>query len=79
MTAVFAWHIIPDRPETAVYLSAREREVAKMRLRGEKGSAYGGREGRNRLDWKEIYRTLLDPRNYISAVSPSTPSSITIK
>lgn len=69
VTAIFAWQYLPDRPETAAYLSARECEVAKLRLRYEKGVAHNPHEESHHLDWKEINRTLLDPKNYISAVS----------
>lgn len=36
IAAVFAWYIIPNSPETARYLSSRERKVAQLRLREEK-------------------------------------------
>lgn len=32
ITAAFAWYFIPDSPETARYLNARERKVARLRL-----------------------------------------------
>ena len=35
ITAVFAWYYIPDSPEKARYLDARERKVATMRLKEE--------------------------------------------
>ncbi|KAK6853404.1 hypothetical protein PG995_010216 [Apiospora arundinis] len=34
--AVIAWSVIPDSPQTARYLTARERKVAHLRLRHEK-------------------------------------------
>ncbi|KAJ4403724.1 hypothetical protein N0V85_005038, partial [Neurospora sp. IMI 360204] len=33
MVAVLAWHIIPDSPQTASYLTRREKKVAALRLR----------------------------------------------
>ena len=35
ITAIFAWHFIPDSPETARYLTQRERKVARLRLQDE--------------------------------------------
>lgn len=35
ITAMFAWYYIPDSPETARYLSSRERKVARLRLQEE--------------------------------------------
>lgn len=35
ITAIFAWHFIPDSPETARYLTVRERKVAWLRLEDE--------------------------------------------
>lgn len=35
IAAVFAWYLIPDSPETAKYLSSRERKVARLRLQTE--------------------------------------------
>lgn len=34
--AVVAWFVIPDSPQTASYLTAREKKVARLRLRHEK-------------------------------------------
>lgn len=35
ITAMFAWYFIPDSPESARYLTVRERKVAKLRLEDE--------------------------------------------
>lgn len=35
LTAAFAWYFIPDSPETARYLDARQRKVARLRLQEE--------------------------------------------
>lgn len=36
IVATIAWSVIPDAPETAAFLSPRERKVARLRLRREK-------------------------------------------
>ncbi len=35
IAAALAWHIIPDSPQTAPYLTAREKKVARLRLQPE--------------------------------------------
>ncbi|KAK0715650.1 major facilitator superfamily domain-containing protein [Lasiosphaeris hirsuta] len=35
LVAAIAWHIVPDSPQTASYLSLREKKVARLRLRRE--------------------------------------------
>ncbi len=66
IVAVFAWYHLPDSPETAVYLTQRQRRVARIRLRKEKSpaDAAGGPRG---LQWREIWATLVDPKSYMSA------------
>lgn len=39
VVSVVAWSVIPDSPQTARYLTAREREVAMLRLGGQKPSS----------------------------------------
>ncbi|KAI5463139.1 major facilitator superfamily domain-containing protein [Mariannaea sp. PMI_226] len=39
IASVFAWHIIPDSPQTAPYLTKREKKVARLRLRHEKSTS----------------------------------------
>ncbi|ROT40527.1 MFS general substrate transporter [Sodiomyces alkalinus F11] len=41
LVSLLAWRIVPDAPETASYLTPRERKVARLRLRREK--AHGRR------------------------------------
>ena len=67
IAAVFAWYQIPDTPDTAWYLSHREREIANSRLQSEKGSRRT-RTGKSRLDWREIREALTDPKCWITAV-----------
>lgn len=77
LIAVWAWYQIPDSPGTARWLKGRERRVAVLRLRGE-GDKQGGHEqattksGRPQnvktgLKWKEIGKTLKDPKSYLTA------------
>lgn len=65
VVSVFVFLYIPDNPETARYLTRREQEVAKSRLRKETAGKEGGRGG---LKWKEIRETLTDPKSYLTAV-----------
>ncbi|GAB7355084.1 hypothetical protein MBLNU459_g5671t1 [Dothideomycetes sp. NU459] len=77
IVAVWAWYWIPDSPETTHWLGSRERRVAGLRLR-RNDEAYSGRgqapTGSGRLHssntglkWKEIGKTLKDPKSYITA------------
>ncbi|KAK8208042.1 hypothetical protein M8818_004080 [Zalaria obscura] len=76
--AAWGWRWVPDSPETASWLRPRERKIAVLRLRrekpglgmGEKGSTGSRTEQgrrRGRLDWKEIGKTLADPKSYLTA------------
>lgn len=77
MIAVWAWYWIPDSPGTARWLSNRERRVAVLRLRGEGGSSDEREQSgtgsatpqrmRKGLEWREIGRTLKDPKSYLTA------------
>ena len=62
IVAVFVYRNIPDSPEEASYLTARERKVARIRLRKEKD--VGGKGW-----WNEIRGALTDPKCYLTAVS----------
>ncbi len=67
LVAVFAWISIPDSPDRAVYLTRRERKVAKLRLSKDidpNGQALAKRG----LKWREIVQTLIDPKCYFTAV-----------
>lgn len=68
IVAVFAWVHIPDSPETAVYLNRRERRVARLRLRKERDVKDDG-SAKGKLDFREVYWTLIDPKAYVTAVS----------
>ncbi|KFZ17414.1 hypothetical protein V501_01727 [Pseudogymnoascus sp. VKM F-4519 (FW-2642)] len=63
IVSVIAWHVIPDGPAKAKYLTPRERKVARLRLRRRQGGAAtkGG------LKWREVLETILDPKAYLTA------------
>ena len=67
IVAVFAWLYLPDRPETASYLSRRLRRVARTRLRSEVAVA-DFKEREKGLKWGDIWNTLKDPKCYLTAV-----------
>ncbi len=69
VVAVFVWLYIPDNPESARYLTRRERKVAKLRLRKEKDVQGKGTSPKG-LNWQEILETLIDPKSYLTAVRP---------
>ncbi|KAL2039976.1 hypothetical protein N7G274_007379 [Stereocaulon virgatum] len=66
IVSVFVFLYIPDNPQSAQYLTPRERRVAKLRLRKEKDDSGNG-TGRKGLQWKEIAQTLVDPKSYLTA------------
>lgn len=68
IVAIIAWHLLPDSPDTAIYLSRRQRRVASLRLRKEKQPA-DVLESERRIKWSEIKETLIDPKSYITSVS----------
>ncbi|KAK2044471.1 major facilitator superfamily transporter [Colletotrichum somersetense] len=61
LAAVAAWHIIPDSPDTAWYLTARERKVARLRLRREGQGKKRGDGGSRSLKVREVLAVLCDP------------------
>jgi MFS family permease len=65
IVAVLAYYQIPDSPATAKWLSTRAKKVATLRLRNEK---MGDDEHRHRFRWKEVGKTLADPKSYMTAV-----------
>jgi len=64
LIAVYAWYIIPDSPDTASYLTKREKTVARLRLRKQKDPNASESNGLNR---KEMLSTILDPKSYLTA------------
>ena len=65
LVSVFVFLYIPDNPETARYLTRREKKVAKLRLRKE---VAGNDFGKGGLKWTEIREALIDPKSYLTAV-----------
>ena len=65
VVSVFVFLYIPDNPETARYLTLRERKVARSRLRKE---TVGGEAEKRVLKWSEVRETLIDPKSYLTAV-----------
>ncbi|KAI9745629.1 MAG: hypothetical protein M1818_001163 [Claussenomyces sp. TS43310] len=64
--AVIAWHVVPDGPGTASYLTKRQKKVARLRLRHQRaGSTTGEKRG---LRWQEVLHALTDPKSYITAL-----------
>ncbi|KAK1465394.1 major facilitator superfamily transporter [Colletotrichum cuscutae] len=68
LAAVVAWHIIPDSPDTARYLTAREQKVARLRLRREKPrqKKHAGK-GHSNLSLGEVFAVLCDPMALLTA------------
>ncbi|KAG4413696.1 hypothetical protein IFR04_013165 [Cadophora malorum] len=64
LVAVIAWHTIPDSPDSAHYLTRREKKVARLRLRKDKdpNSALG-----KGLNLREMLATIVDPKSYLTA------------
>lgn len=73
LVAVIAWQIVPDRPETASFLTERERKIAKVRLvsseLGTTNEALTAQVRGKKVDWKQIWHTIKDPKCYLTAVS----------
>lgn len=67
LVAVMAWHVIPDGPGKAKFLTKREKKVARLRLRREKDPKSDGSK-KSGVKWHEVLQTLLDPKSYITAV-----------
>lgn len=70
IVAFFAWHIIPDSPSTAPYLSPRERKVAKLRLQCDEPSntttTASSPTSESRLSLNDLLTTLLSPTTYLT-------------
>ncbi|KAF1817397.1 MFS general substrate transporter [Eremomyces bilateralis CBS 781.70] len=80
LVAAFAWGYIPDSPETARFLTKRERKVAALRMQDEReteaeveaeaamSEKMGIGRRQSRLSLPEIRRTLVDPKSYLTAL-----------
>ncbi|KAK0277411.1 hypothetical protein LTR91_006040 [Friedmanniomyces endolithicus] len=75
LIAAWAWRWIPDAPQTARWLTSRERRVATLRMRKEAdgdGGALSGSQStiprhKRKFNWREALRTLKDPKAYLTA------------
>ena len=69
IVAVSAWSYIPDSPRTARFLDPAEKKIAELRLHDSSVTSDKSRSiAGPGLQWKEIGRTLLDPKSYITAM-----------
>lgn len=68
IVSVIAWGVIPDSPQTAHYLTRREKKVARLRLRHEIPSASSSKVNKKQADLKarEILSVLRDPIAWIT-------------
>jgi len=70
LIAAIAWQVIPDSPQTASYLTTRERKVARLRLRHENPSTRTSKEAGGKssgLNAREIFAVLTDPVAWLTA------------
>ncbi|RAL04716.1 putative MFS transporter [Aspergillus ibericus CBS 121593] len=70
IVAVFAWMLIPDSPGTASFLSPRQRVIAQLRTDETNPShkpSQQHQQQRKSFNWKEVKKTLSDPKSYITA------------
>lgn len=84
LVSVVAWHVIPDSPETAHYLTAREKRVARLRLRHETPRTStttatrdpdnpghpgrGKKKKKNKLDPSKLLSVLSDPAAWLTGL-----------
>nr|POE72475.1 putative transporter [Quercus suber] len=77
LVAMWAWYWIPDSPSTALWLTSRERKVAKLRMRQEQISKkhdttmpmdVNSPRHKQKFQWREVTKTLMDPVCYLTAI-----------
>ena len=66
IVAVIAWSTIPDSPQTAPYLSKREKKIARLRLRHEKPTSSTSKPSSG-VKGRELLAVLKDPVAWITA------------
>lgn len=66
--SIIAWYQIPDTPDTARFLSQREKKIALLRLNKERNAEKGAMTKKPKLDWREIREALTDMKCWITAV-----------
>lgn len=67
IVAVIAWNVIPDSPQTASYLTKREKKVARLRLRAEKTVSSTSKPSSG-LKGSDLLAIFCDPVAWITAV-----------
>jgi len=67
IAATIAWSAIPDSPQTAPYLTDREKKVARLRLRSEKSYSSRTRGRTSGLKWRDVLASLIDPVAWTTA------------
>ncbi|KAL8765409.1 MAG: hypothetical protein Q9209_007515 [Squamulea sp. 1 TL-2023] len=67
LISVFAFHLIPNSPGEAKYLSKRERRVAELRL-GEGKRTISHESCGRRFKWTEVWETLRDPKFFLPTI-----------
>ncbi|KAF9776733.1 hypothetical protein IL306_005048 [Fusarium sp. DS 682] len=66
VASVVAWNVIPDSPQTAPYLTKREKKVARLRLRSEQSTATSDNPSSG-LKGRDIVAIFRDPVAWITA------------
>ncbi|KAH6676813.1 major facilitator superfamily domain-containing protein [Halenospora varia] len=67
LVAVIAWNIIPDSPQTAPYLTRREKKIARWRLRSSEPSSPKN-HSKSFLNSSDLLHTLLDPKTHLTSL-----------
>ncbi|KAI6780410.1 putative transporter -like protein [Emericellopsis cladophorae] len=67
IVSVIAWSVIPDSPQTASYLTKREKKVARLRLRAEQPSSSSSTKPTSGLKLVEALAVLKDPVAWLPA------------
>ncbi|KAM0563628.1 hypothetical protein ACHAPJ_001353 [Fusarium lateritium] len=66
IASVVAWNVIPDSPQTAPYLTKREKKVASLRLRSERSTATNSKPSSG-LKGRDVLAIFRDPVAWITA------------
>ncbi|KAH8679069.1 major facilitator superfamily domain-containing protein [Tricladium varicosporioides] len=67
LVAVVAWNIIPDSPQTAPYLTRREKKIARWRLRCSTPSRQY-HNSKSFLNTTDLLHTLTDPKTHLTSL-----------
>ncbi|KAF4991565.1 hypothetical protein FGRMN_7683 [Fusarium graminum] len=66
IASVVAWNVIPDSPQTASYLTKREKKVARLRLRSEQSTSTNARPSSG-LMGRDVLAIFRDPVAWMTA------------